>query len=383
MDAKILLITDVGALRDQLMDILEDYPNMKSITFSEVKMEIDRISPDIIIMTETESDDEYEIDLLQYIQREIISSIILFVSQSHDFFSLRETVRAGVNDFFVIPDEVAQFKDRLQKSVKFFIEDNEKASNISLRRGRGSVVSFFSGKGGVGKTLVASTYAQTLQLESNLEVVLLDLNLQYGGVETYMNIDSNRSIVDLQPVINELNENHIRNVTEAEEYSNIEVLLSPRDAEKAENINDADIARIIRACRRSYDFVIIDLPAEMNSNTYAALEESDKIYYVMNLDTISLRIFSQVEEVFTRLGMDMSDRLELIVNMKNNMNELKLDDLKNFIAANISPIQLRRDERGVQPLLNQGEPLRKSAEEKKLTALAKDIRKWVHTQHKS
>ncbi|QQK81406.1 AAA family ATPase [Salicibibacter cibi] len=382
MDAKILLITDeVGAFRDQLMDILEEYPNTESVTFSEVKMEIDRISPDIIIMTET--DGEHEIDLLQYIQREINSSIILFISQSHDFFSLRETVRAGVDDFFVIPDEVAQFKDRLQKSVKFFSEDSEKTSNISLRRGRGSVVSFFSGKGGVGKTLVASTYAQTLQLDSNSEVVLLDLNLQYGGVETYMNIDSNRSIVDLQPVINELNENHIRNVTEAEEHSKIEVLLSPRDAEKAENITDADIARIIRACRRSYDFVVIDLPAEMNANTHAALEESEKIYYVMNLDTISLRIFSQVEELFTRLGMDTSDRLELIVNMKNNTNELKLDDLKNFIAANISSVQLRRDEKGVQPLLNQGEPLRKSAEEKKLSALAKDIRKWVHTQHKS
>ncbi|SDJ02214.1 AAA family ATPase [Natribacillus halophilus] len=381
MDAKILLITDDGALRDQLMDTLENYPNTESITFSEVKMEIDRISPDIIIMTET--DGEYEIDLLQYIQREIISSIILFISQSHDFFSLRETVRAGVHDFFVIPDEIAQFKDRLQKSVKLFSEDNEKTSNISLGRGRGSVVSFFSGKGGAGKTLVASTYAQTLQLESHSEVVLLDLNLQYGGVETYMNIDSNRSIVDLQPVINELNENHIRNVTEAEEHSKIEVLLSPRDAEKAENINDADIARIIRACRRSYDFVVIDLPAEMNANTHAALEESEKIYYVMNLDTISLRIFSQVEQLFTRLGMDTSDRLELIVNMKNNTNELKLDDLKNFIAANISSVQLRRDEKGVQPLLNQGEPLRKSAEEKKLSALAKDIRKWVHTQNKS
>src|SRR5690606_16188301 len=119
----------------------------------------------------------------------------------------------------------------------------------------------------------------------------IDLNLQYGGAETYLNLDSSRSIVDLLPVIDELNEQHIRNVAEMEEHSNMHVIVSPRDAEMAERVSEELILRLLRAAKRSYDFIIIDLPVWMDERTYIALEESTKIYYVMNLDTQAIKIF--------------------------------------------------------------------------------------------
>jgi pilus assembly protein CpaE len=46
--------------------------------------------------------------------------------------------------------------------------------------------------------------------------------------------------------------------------------------------------------------------------------------------------------------------------------------IQNPIAAQIS-----RDHRGVQAAVNQGLPLQREANEKKLTPVAKEIRKWV------
>ena len=63
-------------------------------------------------------------------------------------------------------------------------------------------------------------FAQTMKLETTAEVILIDLNGQYGGVETMFSIESNRSLADLIPVIGELNESHIRNVSKTQEHSN-------------------------------------------------------------------------------------------------------------------------------------------------------------------
>lgn len=205
------------------------------------------------------------------------------------------------------------------------------------------------------------------------------MNLQFGGVETYLGLESNRSLTELKPVIDELNESHIRNAVEREEHSSLELLLSPRDAEAAEGVTEDFVSKLIRACRRSYDFVIIDLPTIVDETTYIALEESDIIYYIMNLDTPSFQVFKHVEMLFQRLNIDISQRLELVINQVAKENELKASDLKKFINSNIAS-EIRRDFKGVQAVINQSQPLRTQQREKKLIPVAKDIRKWVLTK---
>lgn len=379
-DCKILLISDQEQMSEHLIQqALQTYPHVQQIAPTEVKIEIDRIAPDVVLLVQPE--DGSGIELVQYIHSEMSSAIIVFITDKQDFLLLRDATRVGAVDFFVLPDETSQFRDRMERIVQAALQQNAiksetAATGRGLRRGRGQIYTFFSGKGGSGCTLLATTYAQTFQLESTAQVLLIDLNLQYGGVETFLNIESNRSLADLQPVIDELNENHIRNVSEKEPYSKMELLLSPRDAEVAESISDQYVTKLIRACRRSYDFVIIDLPATMNAMTYTALEESDLIYYVMNLDMPSIRVYKRVEDLFKRLNVNTEGRMELVVNEKGRDNELNPSDLKNFMTVSVAA-EVRRDLKGVQSAVNKGEPLRKQAKEKKITPVAKDIRKWV------
>lgn len=382
-ESSILLVSDDKQLSEQIIQqALQMYPNFTQATPSEVKKEIDRLSPDVVLLVNP--DDESGIELVQYIHSEYPSIIIVFIAKGQDFLLLRDASRAGATDFFVLPDEMNQFSDRLErillvaKEQSATLEGTVKNQQGGLRRGRGQIYSFYSGKGGSGSTLLSSTFAQTLKLESTAHVLYIDMNLQFGGAEMYLGIESNRSLADLKPVINELNENHIRNVSEKEPYSKMEILLSPRDAEIAEGLNDDFFTKLLRACRRSYDFVIVDLPTNMTTNTYVALEEADQIYYVMNLDTPSFRVFKHVEDLFKRLGMDTEGRLHIVVNQKGRENELTPGDVKNFIGLPVAA-EIKRDIKGVQSFINKGEPLRKTTKEKKLIPVAKDIRKWVLT----
>lgn len=379
--SNILLVSDDKLITEQISErALQMYPDLQQATPSDVRIEIDRIAPDIVLLVNP--DDESGIELIQYIHSEYPNIIIVFILKEQDFLLLRDASRAGATDFFILPDELSQFSDRMERILLIAKEQKSNGglqsitSSSGLRRGRGQIISFYSGKGGSGTTLLASTFAQTLKLESTAQVILIDMNLQFGGVDTYLGLESNRSLASLKPVINELNENHIRNVSDKEPYSKMEILLSPRDAEIGEGLNEDFFTKLLRACRRSYDFVIVDLPSNMTANTYVALEEADMIYYVLNLDTPSLHVLKHVEELFNRLGMDTEDRLQIVVNQKGRDNELTPQDVKNLLSAPVSA-EVRRDLKGIQTLINKGEPLRKATKEKKLTPVAKDVRKWV------
>jgi pilus assembly protein CpaE len=319
-------------------------------------------------------------ELVQYIQGELPEGVIIFLTEKQDFALLRDVVRAGAIEYILLPDELALLTERLEKIAELTLQQQRKqgalASSKAFVRGRGKVFAFYSGKGGSGRTLLATGFAQALKLESTARVLLIDLNLQFGGVETFLSLENNRTLADLVPVMNEMNENHIRNVAQRETHSRLEVLVSPRDAETAENMSEEFVSRLIRASRRSYDFVILDLPAHMNELTYTALEESDVIYYVMNLDTPSVQIYRLVEDLFRRLRIDPEGRLEIVVNQKGRDNELTVPDLKGLIRTPISA-EISRDHKGVQAAVNQGLPLQREANEKKLVPAAKEIRKWV------
>lgn len=379
LNAKILLVSEEHPSLDQIKGMLNEYETAESITYQDLKPELDRLGPDLVVLVHSE--DDILIDAVEYIHSVNPFTAIVIITHKQDFHLLRSVTRVGVSDFFIFPDEVTLFYGNLESIIRSAVERNRQSietavSGQSFKKGKGQIFSFFSGKGGSGRTLVASSFAQALKIESTAQIILIDLNLQYGGTETFLSIESNRSLADLLPVINELNESHIRYVSEREMYSKLEVLLSPRDAEAAELITDDFISRLLRNCRRSYDFVIVDLPVVMNENTYTALEESDKIFYVLNMDTPSISMLKQVSDLLQRLGIDTKERMQLVLNMVGKENEITPKDVKNTVEYPIVS-ELPRDLKGIQPYINKSQPLRKEQKEKKLIPFSKAMRKWV------
>ena len=55
----------------------------------------------------------------------------------------------------------------------------------------------FSGKGGVGKTMLATNLAVALAIETESRVALVDLDLQFGDIGVMLNLDHSRSITDV------------------------------------------------------------------------------------------------------------------------------------------------------------------------------------------
>lgn len=373
----ILIVSNNDVLSGQLKTIAENTEenDVFTATLTDAIREMNRETRDIVIMTQSETDIEIEVvELMRQINPLVL---IIYIAHQTDFVLLRNMVNAGVDEFFVFPEETSLFTGRFATTVKnYSIKKNTRETNksFSFGKGRGQIFSFYSGKGGSGKTVISSVLAQTLKLESTAEVILIDLNGQYGGIESMFSIESNRSIADLLPVIDELNESHIRNVSKTEQHSKLQILLSPTDAEVAESLSDDFIAKLLRTSRRAFDYVIVDLPTTVNGPVITAMEESDKIFYVLTPDTPSLKILKHYEELSSRIGMNLVGKMEIVLNLSSRENEVQEKDIKNIVRYPITAT-LRKDIKGLQPFINKGEPVRKVLKERRMIPFAKDVRK--------
>ncbi|MFD2442568.1 AAA family ATPase [Bacillus sp. CGMCC 1.16607] len=372
---KILLVSDDEVIHNQILNSLSGSYVVQLINPGEVVREVNRDVQDIVIFVQPGND--IAVESIQYIKSVSPSTLVIFIAKASDFTQLRNMTKAGASEFFVYPEEHSLFISRVPTIFKNYeVQKLKKDDSFSIfTRGRGQIYTIFSGNGGSGKSCLASTLAQTLKIESTAEVILIDLNLQFGGIETLLSIQSNRSIADLTPVIDELNESHIRNVSQKLESSKLEVLISPCDAETAETITEEFIAKLLRTCRRSFDFVIVDLPSYMSSQVVTALEESDRIYYILTPNTPSLKVLKQFEELSVRLGIELLSRTSIIMNKIGKDSEVQEKDLKAVLRFPIAAT-IRLDQKGLQPFINKGEPVRKMAKERRLIPFAKDVRKW-------
>ncbi|MEN2467401.1 AAA family ATPase [Ornithinibacillus sp. FSL M8-0202] len=372
---EIYIIGDNEELFSSVVSQLGQEFNIQKLDIEEIK----KFSVQIVLMLRTEKNSP--LDVAQTILSHYPGAFVIYVSDIQNFELLRDLNRVGVMEYLILPEEEWLLEDRIREITESKLFNSDSIPTDGFKRGSGKVFTFYSGKGGAGKSLLSTAFAQTLKIESTAKVLFIDLNLQYGGAETFLGIDSNRSLIDLFPVIQELNEYHIRNVAEKEPHSGLEVLVSPRDAAIAERIDEDFVLRLIRASRRSYDFIIIDVPTWMDERVYTAIEESEKIYYVMSYDTVAIRVLKSVEDLLQQLGLVTKEKVELLINFSGKDNELNQKDIERFISYPVAA-KVRRDLKGVQSFVNQGLPLRKELKDKKLPIIAKDVQKWVKSMLK-
>ncbi|MCR2823698.1 AAA family ATPase [Lederbergia panacisoli] len=304
-----------------------------------------------------------------------MSSVLIGLVRDRSFENARKWMKLGAKELVIIPNELEKLVSVLQKPFPNFA-GSRSASDYYAYEGSGDVRAFYSAKGGTGKTLIAAMVAQNLQMQCDQRVILIDFNVQFGGVEVVFGIEPERSYMDLLPVINELSINHIQNVAVREENTGIHVLLSPANPEQNETATDEMITRIIRTCRNHFDQVILDLPSTFNSTTFTALNEATHIYYILNPDSLSVRGLKHTINHFHRYQIGNKNNVSVIINRNNHKAELTEKNIGTLIDLPIIG-SIRADFYGIQPFINMGRPFYHKKHDKGVSKTAQDVRKMV------
>ena len=130
--------------------------------------------------------------------------------------------------------------------------------SIDVKRARSPIlriIAVFSPKGGVGCSTVAINLAVALHQSQGAKVILVDSSLQFGDVAVLLNLQANRTLADLAPHVDELDQDLLNTVMLSHE-SGIRALLAPPRPEMADLIAPGVLSAILDKLRYQCDYIV-------------------------------------------------------------------------------------------------------------------------------
>jgi len=230
------------------------------------------------------------------------------VSESAFFI---EAIRAGVQDFLRRPvssADVGQLLGRLRRP----------SATVSRTAVPGKVVTFISNKGGVGKSTMSVSTACVLASRYPGRVLLIDASLQMGVCATLLNLRPATTLSDAVREWDRLDETLIRRLA-VPHASGLHLLAAPADAEEAAPITDQVIGRVVTLARRAYDFVVIDTFPLLDRVILAALDQSDRVFVVVEAVVPTVLGMVGLIRLLDRLGYP-ANRQRIVLNRYESGN---------------------------------------------------------------
>ncbi|WP_210438141.1 AAA family ATPase [Nocardioides xinjiangensis] len=152
---------------------------------------------------------------------------------------------------------------------------------------RGKVLTVFSTKGGVGKSLVATNLGVCLAAAGR-SVCLVDLDVTSGDVAIMLQLTPQRTINDLVGFNGVIDAEGISSIL-THHSDNLAVVAAPVRIDTPDQASQEDVAKLIDALRRMVDFVVVDTSGTFDDFALSALDRSDGIILVGTLDIPSLK----------------------------------------------------------------------------------------------
>lgn len=198
----------------------------------------------------------------------------------------------------------------------------------------GRVTCVVSGRGGVGKTVIAANLAVALGSDHPDRVVLIDLSLQFGDVAATLNLTAAHSITDLVATGPEIDTDFLQQVLQTGP-GGIRVLLAPTTPDQAELITAPLLRNVVGALRTIADHVVIDTPAFLTDVTLSALDVADRVVLVTDLSVPGVKNARLLRGVFDVLKID-PDRVLAVGNHREAHGELDRSGAESFLGTRLS-----------------------------------------------
>jgi pilus assembly protein CpaE len=206
---------------------------------------------------------------------------------------------------------------------------------IPTSRTRQHVIAVFSGKGGVGRSVVALNLAMMLRQGTQERVALVDANLQAGDIHVLLNMNTSNSIDDLREAVS-LDAEIIHHAMSVHE-SGLMVLRAPLHAESAERYTEDEMKRIMVDLRENFDYLVVDMSTAYSEANLMILDMADQIVLVTTLELTSLNKVTRFFEVAGKLGYP-EEKIVLVCNRVQSYYGIKPQQLETQLRHKVAAI---------------------------------------------
>jgi pilus assembly protein CpaE len=251
-----------------------------------------------------------------------------------DAQSVRRSMVAGARDYLVKPLK----PEELSRAVYGVLEQEERKRIIADGgapevSGRGTVITVFGAKGGIGKTTISTNLATTLAKITGANVCLLDMDTRFGDVAIMMDVAVEASIADVARRIDDIDRDKIRDYL-VKHHSGVSILPAPLHPTEWRNMTPQHIEKIVELLAQTHDYVVIDTPGTFNELIAATLELANLILLVTSMDIASIKDTALALEML-RAAAVSEDKVKLTINHSTAANSLREDDVSRVLEYDV------------------------------------------------
>ena len=361
---RVLIVDDIPSTLDNLQKLLSFEEDIEVCgTAGDGRRAIEearRLNPDIVLM-DVNMPQMDGIQATELMAQEAPGSPVIIMSVQGERDYLRRAMQAGAREFLIKPfsgDElIASIRrvDQLEQKKESYLVRTAPGGGAAAppRAQLGEVFLVFSGKGGVGKSIVASNLAVALSMETGARVALVDLDLQFGDVGVLLNLDHSRSITDLAENGGAPDAEFLQDVL-ANGPEGIKVLLAPISPELADLVNAEHLRSIMEEMRRNFDFIVVDTASHLAELNLEAIELSSRIIVVTALNIPAIKDTKLTLKVLESLNVD-PERILLLLNRSDAHSDFNKEAVEQNLRFSIN-LQLPHDPKVVSASVNRGAP---------------------------
>jgi pilus assembly protein CpaE len=255
---------------------------------------------------------------------------VFFVSDHSDQSVLRRAIRTGAREFFSQPIEDDEIKEALEgfkaRKIAAVSEETFKA---------GKIYNVIGSKGGVGTTTVAVNLAVSLaELKSVQSVALIDMNLLFGDIPLFLEIEPKYNWSEITKNISRLDSTFLKNILSID-ASGVCVLPSPSYLSKQSVATPDIIERLLTVMRRMFDYIIVDGGQSLGNISLRILEMSDLVLLISVLNLPCLSNANKLLSQFRDLGFPKENNIKVVVNRHLKKADISIKDAETSLEKEI------------------------------------------------
>ncbi|NLJ69519.1 MAG: Flp pilus assembly complex ATPase component TadA [Firmicutes bacterium] len=193
------------------------------------------------------------------------------------------------------------------------------------QRRLGQVLSFYSGRGGVGKTFLCANLAAML-VKKGYRTALVDLTLRLGSdLADWLGLEADRNFSDLLPVMDAIDPRALESYLLPHE-NGLRLLAAPQSPDRWQRIKEGHVEKAVHLLRYRYDFVLMDLATSFDNRILSVLPISHRIYTVVTPDGGALQNLGDLVRLLRLLGY--GGRTRLILNRFTGRELLNVPEME-------------------------------------------------------
>ena len=366
----VLIVDDQDETRKNIARLLQFENDINVVGTARTGMDAIKqtvsLDPDVVLM-DINMPDMDGIEATERIQEQAPVSQIVILSVQGDTNYMRRAMLAGARDFITKPpksDELVTVIRRAGEKAKAIRKESQflgrgtgslidpRGTTIALS-GLGKIVAVYSPKGGVGTTTVATNLAVTLH-STETPVIIVDANLQFGDVVVFLNERGRTSVVDLAPIVDQLDPELVREVVIHHESSGIDILSAPPHPEDAERISGSQFVKVLKFLARLYSYVIVDTDSGLSDVTLDTLDASDLLVLISSQDIPAIINTRIMLTLLVNLGIN-KQKILLVMSRFDKQLAITPEKVGHNLGHKVAAV-LPEDREVVVPAVNRGIP---------------------------